>query len=102
MIRRPPRSTLFPYTTLFRSGQHQGRGSRCGGLEVGARGGEGALQRAGVGEAREPGGERRSAEHTAELQSPLHLVWPPLLVKKKKAPQATLGRAPSIHTVCHT
>src|SRR2546429_8813920 len=61
MIRRPPRSTLFPYTTLFRSGQHQGRGSRCGGLEVLARGGEGTLQRAGEGEAREPGVERLQA-----------------------------------------
>src|SRR5256885_12963840 len=73
MIRRPPRSTLFPYTTLFRShanrialeehpeprGGRIHRGFRCGGIE------------------------RRSEEHTSELQSPCNLVCRLLLEKKK-------------------
>src|SRR2546422_4038414 len=69
MIRRPPRSTLFPYTTLFRSLIR---------LPVPAKI---ALQTAGaiVGE---PG--TRSEEHTSELQSRLHLVCRLLLEKKKK------------------
>src|SRR2546429_2116666 len=74
MIRRPPRSTLFPYTTLFRS--HPERraapGSRPG---RGARGLVGAAAR----EAR----KARSEEHTSELQSRLHLVCRLLLEKKK-------------------
>src|SRR2546429_5371011 len=80
MIRRPPRSTLFPYTTLFRSriqfrwwlpaqscippgghnGQHQGSKARAS----------------------------RSEEHTSELQSRLHLVCRLLLEKKKKSPKS--------------
>src|SRR5437764_11562766 len=65
MIRRPPRSTLFPYTTLFRS-----RGwSRVDRAEVG-RGGDGR--------------GHRSEEHTSELQSPMYLVCRLLLEKKKK------------------
>src|SRR2546422_7031554 len=73
MIRRPPRSTLFPYTTLFRS------------LELG--GGFKALRMdadklgAGVREITQ-GFERRSEEHTSELQSRLHLVCRLLLEKK--------------------
>src|SRR5262245_64441064 len=66
MIRRPPRSTLFPYTTLFRSG--------CcwrGGARRAACGGSGR-------------GVPRSEEHTAELQSLRHLVCRLLLEKKKK------------------
>src|SRR2546422_6524294 len=70
MIRRPPRSTLFPYTTLFRSevkarrlpsGDQTGSQSSTG-LKV----------------------KRRSEEHTSELQSRLHLVCRLLLEKKKK------------------
>src|SRR2546422_1105498 len=72
MIRRPPRSTLFPYTTLFRSAGYRA-----------------------VGRAREipllfmriaivPPRGRRSEEHTSELQSRLHLVCRLLLEKKKK------------------
>src|SRR5256885_15238274 len=77
MIRRPPRSTLFPYTTLFRSG--------------GSRSGSGGPKR------RLPGCRRwsrsstprmalrtRSEEHTSELQSPCNLVCRLLLEKKKK------------------
>src|SRR5687768_17883169 len=84
MIWRPPRSTLFPYTTLFRSVHHQAvrqrdrsrsddgqgccrrglrRENQCGGLEP---------------------GRNRSEEHTSELQSRLHLVCRLLLEKKIK------------------
>src|ERR1041385_3225421 len=67
MIRRPPRSTLFPYTTLFRSVRNQR--------------GVGAQLRESVGVLEE--GEGRSEEHTSELQSRLHLVCRLLLEKKK-------------------
>src|SRR2546422_8021222 len=75
MIRRPPRSTLFPYTTLFRS--HHGRRG------VEARGG-GADDGVG-GETRQIVHDHadRSEEHTSELQSRLHLVCSLLLEKKK-------------------
>src|SRR3712207_7921142 len=91
MIRRPPRSTLFPYTTLFRS--HQARplerpdergGSRTG--EV-----EGGRERRPVGESRfgdhhvgVAARTARSEEHTSELQSRQYLVCRLLLEKKKK------------------
>src|SRR5256885_5970132 len=70
MIRRPPRSTLFPYTTLFRSRRHDGvhpdppRPQLLGH----------AVRR----------GQQRSEEHTSELQSPCNLVCRLLLEKKKK------------------
>src|SRR5687768_18284100 len=68
MIRRPPRSTLFPYTTLFRSGEGlPGQHTR---EEVQRRG-------------QRRQGEHRSEEHTSELQSRLHLVCRLLLEKKK-------------------
>src|SRR5437870_8988119 len=74
MIRRPPRSTLFPYTTLFRS-QQQRQGRRARRDRSGSGGRRGPL--------REP--ERsRSEEHTSELQSRGHLVCRLLLEKKKK------------------
>src|SRR2546422_4509262 len=91
MIRRPPRSTLFPYTTLFRSHVRlrlhaAGRWER-----VGTRGvfgtGDGAQPDCGrPGRVRHGGGDRRgrSEEHTSELQSRLHLVCRLLLEKKKK------------------
>src|SRR2546427_8774892 len=102
MIRRPPRSTLFPYTTLFRSlrdhhagrdGEHrphpapalEPRGDAVGALDV----------------EREPGAvSGRSEEHTSELQSQSNLVCRLLLEKKKEdefvriisnAPQTTSG-----------
>src|SRR5207249_9080847 len=68
MIRRPPRSTLFPYTTLFRS-QERNR-----------EGGAGADRRAD----QHVGGKMRSEEHTSELQSRFDLVCRLLLEKKKK------------------
>src|SRR5258708_28335289 len=72
MIRRPPRSTLFPYTTLFRSLPHQ-RDSDLAEPE-------GALALS----QQRPGHLLRSEEHTSELQSPDHLVCRLLLEKKKK------------------
>src|SRR3712207_7854170 len=92
MIRRPPRSTLFPYTTLFRSG---GVGVEVDEVDVaghlaqaGVRGGRGTgpggqAQR-GVGLARAADVEDRSEEHTSELQSRQYLVCRLLLEKKKK------------------
>src|SRR2546426_5547208 len=69
MIRRPPRSTLFPYTTLFRSlREHPIRDVR---------------NRAFDGSVTAPSLEQRSEEHTSELQSPCNLVCRLLLEKKK-------------------
>src|SRR2546426_5413468 len=81
MIRRPPRSTLFPYTTLFRShrpSQERRPGGHAGALPAFLRpSGRGAeLHR----RHRRP----RSEEHTSELQSPCNLVCRLLLEKKKK------------------
>src|SRR2546422_7694533 len=84
MIRRPPRSTLFPYTTLFRSllpRDHEVLEAPEGGQgvpQVAPR--EGAVRPV----VRDRGGIQRSEEHTSELQSRLHLVCRLLLEKKKK------------------
>src|SRR2546429_3976160 len=90
MIRRPPRSTLFPYTTLFRSPQHGlGRARQ----HLGARPDhgisipesqvpDGGLANAAVAVGK-GGVVKRSEEHTSELQSRLHLVCRLLLEKKK-------------------
>src|SRR2546426_9072617 len=86
MIRRPPRSTLFPYTTLFRSlprvGLHPPRG-RFTPLEAGGRH---ETRRGPRSYAVLCGGNpaARSEEHTSELQSPCNLVCRLLLEKKKK------------------
>src|SRR5258707_7001693 len=72
MIRRPPRSTLFPYTTLFRSRQRAARGQSRVGL--------GQRRRRAV--ARENLDIRSSEEHTSELQSRQYLVCRLLLVIK--------------------
>src|SRR2546422_8289552 len=89
MIRRPPRSTLFPYTTLFRSvvsgrpAAHAGRLSPADARNVPARNGPrpigGRAAHAAVRDRAD-----RSEEHTSELQSRLHLVCRLLLEKKKK------------------
>src|SRR5258708_33378619 len=71
MIRRPPRSTLFPYTTLFRSVMLAPKRAQC--LET---------HDLGIGKL-----AQRSEEHTSELQSPDHLVCRLLLEKKKKIRQ---------------
>src|SRR2546426_4370934 len=77
MIRRPPRSTLFPYTTLFRSRCRSARPRPAVGMDrhAGRRRGE---------RDRGPAGRLRSEEHTSELQSPCNLVCRLLLEKKKK------------------
>src|SRR5256885_11435873 len=98
MIRRPPRSTLFPYTTLFRSGA-AGIGRRFAAAHdheiVGARAGQALRQILVAGRVRllafldalAHGVEVRSEEHTSELQSPCNLVCR-LLLAKKKSPTA--------------
>src|SRR3712207_8763734 len=93
MIRRPPRSTLFPYTTLFRSGDRLARLSGVGeGLPRRPRVGQRLSRRPGVGQdlsreagvgKRLPGKPRRSEEHTSELQSRQYFVCRLLLEKKK-------------------
>src|SRR5258708_16206678 len=81
MIRRPPRSTLFPYTTLFRSAERNAHrpSQPC------------------VSSIEEPGWNRRrrSEEHTSELQSPDHLVCRLLLEKKKKSKTMLTSTTPS-------
>src|SRR3712207_7131342 len=88
MIRRPPRSTLFPYTTLFRSGA-QGSGLQSLGYLDGDAENIGLeLHHPAVGGGAAVGLERgdlyRSEEHTSELQSRQYLVCRLLLEKKKK------------------
>src|SRR2546422_5342108 len=78
MIRRPPRSTLFPYTTLFRSRRRFGVGATAGNRL----GEERPLDVVAVIDDGE-GARARSEEHTSELQSRLHLVCRLLLEKKK-------------------
>src|SRR5438876_8925506 len=83
MIRRPPRSTLFPYTTLFRS--REAPASR----PIPARARPPDIARSFARSCRGPwrqerGARPRSEEHTSELQSPVHLVCRLLLEKKKK------------------
>src|SRR5687768_18355155 len=73
MIRRPPRSTLFPYTTLFRSAERQFYPRLVAGAAGDVEGNELPFL--------------RSEEHTSELQSRLHLVCRLLLEKKKKTKQ---------------
>src|SRR2546426_3639909 len=80
MIRRPPRSTLFPYTTLFRS-----RARAPGPRAPAARVSGGACR-----SARYRTGASRSEEHTSELQSPCNLVCRLLLEKKKKTTKIRL------------
>src|SRR5205809_1828168 len=89
MTRRPPRSTLFPYTTLFRSrgAARHFAGGRRGGFQPADAPHRAAEHRCGAGrELRDV----RSEEHTSELQSRLHLVCRLLLEKKKN--QSTLQR----------
>src|SRR5438876_5681691 len=95
MIRRPPRSTLFPYTTLFRS--HRVGCGACRRASLGSKGGFAPGDRRSRNWiAREPAagaynrgaaGAWRSEEHTSELQSPVHLVCRLLLEKKKNQKQ---------------
>src|SRR5258708_30997878 len=85
MIRRPPRSTLFPYTSLFRS-RDQPESRRWADP---ARNSRGIFWLA---------GQRRSEEHTSELQSPDHLVCRLLLEKKKSSTRAVTASYTSPYT----
>src|SRR5256885_10562425 len=76
MIRRPPRSTLFPYTTLFRSVVGVAPGARLWAIKV--------MDNTGAGTT-----GTRSEEHTSELQSPCNLVCR-LLLEKKKTPHRSV------------
>src|SRR2546422_7565723 len=102
MIRRPPRSTLFPYTTLFRSNVAAFAAAKwwafagmdpesptCIGL---------AFEASKV----SPMPTRRSEEHTSELQSRLHLVCRLLLEKKKKTQDTSTSTGPERSTEMYT
>src|SRR5256885_6823733 len=93
MIRRPPRSTLFPYTTLFRSDCSRTGAVGLVTLELGSRMG---LDHPQLALSCVPS---RSEEHTSELQSPCNLVCRLLLEKKKKTPDLRYlaGRQSSDH-----
>src|SRR5260370_32156689 len=102
MIRRPPRSTLFPYTTLFRSRRPRQKRPKDGRIGVGVDPArvvewmpvDGEDARWGPKETIvETGQEVRSEEHTSELQSHLNLVCRLLLEKKKK--NRTIARSNS-------
>src|SRR2546429_5374157 len=91
MIRRPPRSTLFPYTTLFRSrgGEPRDLARACAARIL-----RGAKRQSGQRGRLCVGAQARSEEHTSELQSRLHLVCRLLLEKKKHEPSSLwTGRA---------
>src|SRR3712207_7030720 len=95
MIRRPPRSTLFPYTTLFRSGG-DGRADADGAAaaphgDARRAAGHRARDRA---RANESAGGPRSEEHTSELQSRQYLVCR-LLLEKKKTPLTPILAMPT-------
>src|SRR5260370_23036209 len=96
MIRRPPRSTLFPYTTLFRSALPFCRRRACA-LQPHYHAGVVALA-AHVGIARV---HQRSEEHTSELQSHLNLVCRLLLEKKKKNIQITRSTGYGVEVPWH-
>src|SRR2546425_7690180 len=96
MIRRPPRSTLFPYTTLFRSARSAGRVQDCEKphreheqpcdvvVELGPRAVRGGPRGVAIVD--------RSEEHTSELQSLAYLVCRLLLEKKKQKKRSTYGQ----------
>src|SRR2546422_5834859 len=95
MIRRPPRSTLFPYTTLFRSSARGHRTDKC------ARIARMSLHANPVTQDRPAetcGRCGRSEEHTSELQSRLHLVCRLLLEKKKTCTAPVPATVPGVPT----
>src|SRR2546430_8522511 len=102
MIRRPPRSTLFPYTTLFRSAdvariQHRDEHEQ----DVGGRGHAGLGRREPARQDAAHDDDRRSEEHTSELQSQSNLVCRLLLEKKKKTDTHHLSH-PDVTLFCTT
>src|SRR2546422_2742293 len=102
MIRRPPRSTLFPYTTLFRSQTAGERGLLYASEQAGHSSisitadyyGRGASKDKSLVDSL----DERSEEHTSELQSRLHLVCRLLLEKKKQKKQTTCIHTQSVTT----
>src|SRR5258708_31752444 len=98
MIRRPPRSTLFPYTTLFRS---RSAGASGGFGSVAAADGPVPYAKGYVAyKNASNGSESRSEEHTSELQSPDHLVCRLLLEKKKTHRTSYLAHATTTRHAC--
>src|SRR5690242_21400269 len=97
MIPRPPRSTLFPYTTLFRSGREEIRREHARTQAIDGRLGQRAdlhlYDRSGSRMLRRP----RSEEHTSELQSHVNLVCRLLLEKKKKHTDPRSATPPQSH-----
>src|SRR3712207_7420929 len=98
MIRRPPRSTLFPYTTLFRSKRHRAVGRREG-LQPTA---DGRRRRPTRGRQQSWPRDPRSEEHTSELQSRQYLVCRLLLEKKKPSHRTKNLLSLKIHTRTYT
>src|SRR5438876_4966225 len=100
MIRPPPRSTLFPYTTLFRSVPADAAtfAAKYPGVVNVVPGSAGALSGHTI-ELDDKAGQtiNRSEEHTSELQSPVHLVCRLLLEKKKNNPLTLAPRHPDGH-----
>src|SRR2546429_4518884 len=94
MIRRPPRSTLFPYTTLFRSAATGAKADPKQAYNVTAWKDVPAIHNQRVHVISD---ELRSEEHTSELQSRLHLVCR-LLLEKKKTNNSTTPTRPPTHT----
>src|SRR3712207_7732649 len=101
MIRRPPRSTLFPYTTLFRSVVGAGPGGLAAALSAALHGARVLVveRRAGTSTVPRATGIR-SEEHTSELQSRQYLVCRLLLEKKKKTLKESLVILNSLGMTC--
>src|SRR2546430_13324775 len=97
MIRRPPRSTLFPYTTLFRSGASR-RGHRMRRRELVTYAGAAVLAGPLAGRAQQKAVPVRSEEHTSELQSQSNLVCRLLLEKKNSLKMPSLT---TLSTECY-
>src|SRR2546427_3774902 len=91
MIRRPPRSTLFPYTTLFRSHLHA-RAGRAGSDP------RPSCRASPTEDRRHDGWGPRSEEHTSELQSQSNLVCRLLLEKKKSTILTSLDNSPELYS----
>src|SRR5258708_14307011 len=100
MIRRPPRSTLFPYTTLFRSHNHTNNTPRLEDIDPLTNLGEYIGFNFDIGHY-VLAGSSRSEEHTSELQSPDHLVCRLLLEKKKKISPLNTHGGQKLRPACH-
>src|SRR2546429_6704697 len=99
MIRRPPRSTLFPYTTLFRSSLVRPTRAAAPSSTSGSAWNGFAAERQNVTSSGSPVRATRpprSEEHTSELQSRLHLVCRLLLEKKNRVKKHVAGRSPQL------